>query len=217
MQNAIEKLKTHGYSPNIVFDIGAYHGHWTDMCKTIYPDAHYYLFEAIDYKELDRFRNTTGFAVFNIVLNKENVLVPWFQGKNTGDSMFKELTVHYRDCSPKLVQSFKLTDIISVPTSTCEIFIKIDCQGAEIPILKGAGKLLDSASFVLLEVPFFGTYNDSVPSFLEHITFMEQIGYTVFDIAEIHNIKNLTVQIDIVFIKKTHPLCERVKQLLMEL
>ena len=36
------------------------------------------------------------------------------------------------------------------------ILIKIDCQGAEIPILKGSTKILNSVDFIIIEMPFFG-------------------------------------------------------------
>ena len=49
MFDCIINLKQLGYVPDTILDIGAYHGHWTDTMKTIYPDANYYLFEAIDY------------------------------------------------------------------------------------------------------------------------------------------------------------------------
>lgn len=49
------------------------------------------------------------------------------------------------------------------------ILIKIDCQGAEIPILKGSTKILNSVDFIIIEMPFFGQYNENVPNFLEHI------------------------------------------------
>ena len=46
------------------------------------------------------------------------------------------------------------------------IFIKIDSQGSEIPILRGAKTILDKTDFILLEIPFFGQYNEGVPTFL---------------------------------------------------
>jgi hypothetical protein len=89
---------------------------------------------------------------------------------------------------------------------TSEIFINIDCQGDEIPILKGATNILKNASVILLELPFFGQYNTGVPSFLEHISYMDSVGYTVYDICEHHYINDFLMQLDIIFIKKNHAL-----------
>tara|TARA_B110001469_G_C9327869_1_gene175119 strand:- start:32 stop:280 length:249 start_codon:yes stop_codon:yes gene_type:complete len=64
---------------------------------TIYPDAKYYLFEGIDYKELDIFKNNNNVIVYkNILLNDKETEVDLYQEKNTGDSFLKELTHHFK-------------------------------------------------------------------------------------------------------------------------
>ena len=51
-----EKLEVDkNYYPDTVLDIGTHHGHWADSIKKIYNNSKYYLFEAIDYNELNRF------------------------------------------------------------------------------------------------------------------------------------------------------------------
>ena len=47
MFKKLEKLKNKNYTPQIIFDIGAYQGVWTDDMLNIYPNCEYYLFEAI--------------------------------------------------------------------------------------------------------------------------------------------------------------------------
>ena len=84
------------------------------------------------------------------------------------------------------------------------IFIKIDCQGAEIPILKGSKQILSRTDFIVLEMPLFGQYNEGVPNFLEHIQFMDNIGFIPFDIVDNHYINNFNMQIDMLFINKNH-------------
>jgi hypothetical protein len=87
------------------------------------------------------------------------------------------------------------------PTQTFD-FIKIDCQGAELEILKGGVSLVGRADVVLLECPFAGQYNEGCPSFCEYIQYMNSIGFVPFDISELHYIQNMTFQIDIVFIRE---------------
>jgi hypothetical protein len=96
------------------------------------------------------------------------------------------------------------------------VLIKIDSQGAEIPILKGAGDILKKTDFVLLEIPFFGQYNENVPSFLEHIQFMDEIGFIPLDIPEPHYVKEFLIQVDMIFVSKSHALVQRVQDALME-
>lgn len=206
----MERLKRHGYVPDVILDVGANQGDWTRMCLALFPHAKYYLFEPTPYVRLLELSEKNNVRVFNCVLSDRSEDVNWYSIRGTGDSMFKENTHHYTDCAPVKVRAKTLNDIF-YSTSLSNAFIKIDCQGAEIPILKGASNLLASFDFVLLELPFFGKYNSGVPSFFEHITFMYTWGYDVFDICELHNVADFLVQVDVMFIKRGHPLQSKVQ------
>ena len=207
MFDKIQILKHKGYNPDTILDIGAHHGNWTNSMMQIYPDSNYYLFEAIDYSELLQFNNTNNVTTYNTLLNDKEEEVNWYQMKNTGDSIFREKTHHFSNCE---VIKRKSTDLNShilkhnILQGADNILIKIDCQGAEIPILKGATSILNKTAFIILEIPFFGQYNDGVPSFLEHVAFMDSIGFVPYDMLESHYINGFNMQVDMMFINKTH-------------
>lgn len=217
MFQRLEILKKKGYIPDTILDIGAYKGEWTRECKDIFPDAHYYLFDAQLYPELnDLLQSPLKIKVFQAVLNNVDKDVDWYKIKNTGDSMFKEQTHHYKDCQILKKSTTTLNKIINPYLSVMKnVFIKIDCQGAEIPILEGAGDILQKTDFILLEIPLFGQYNENVPNFLHHIQYMDKIGFIPFDIVEVHVIKDFSLQVDMLFISKTHPFNEDVQRSLM--
>jgi FkbM family methyltransferase len=205
MFDCIINLKQLGYVPDTILDIGAYHGHWTDTMKTIYNDANYYLFEAIDYPELKRFDNVLN--LFNVVLNDKIDTVNWYQMKNTGDSIFKEKTHHFNNCEIIKKETIDLNTFISsknILNDSKNILIKIDCQGAEIPILKGASNILKQTDFIIMELPLFGQYNEGVGTFQDHIIFMDSIGFIPYDIMEKHYVYNFVMQVDMIFINKNH-------------
>jgi FkbM family methyltransferase len=219
MFDKIHLLKQKGYNPNIILDIGAYHGNWTESMLQIYSDSKYYLFEAINYNELNRYNGFTNIQKYNVLLNDVAREVDWFELKNTGDSMFKEKTCHFTNCNSIKKQSidldtFSITNNI-IAEQDSNILIKIDCQGAEIPILKGASKILEKTDFIILETPFFGQYNESVPSFLDHIKYMDSIGFAPYDLLENHYINGFNMQIDIMFINKNHSFNTTVNKLLL--
>ena len=54
---------------------------------------------------------------------------------------------------------------------------------------------------IILEVPLFGQYNKGVPDFVEHLVFMKELGYLVYDILESHYIEGKNRQVDIMFYK----------------
>ena len=141
--------------------------------------------------------------------------VTWYEKRNTGDSIYKENTSYFEDCE----QYDRNTTTLDIFFSTDPGFdlVKIDCQGAELPILKGGKKIVQHASVIILEVPFMGQYNLGVPNFFEHINYMDQIGYRVFDIVELHRVENILIQIDIIFVKKKHDFEKHVDQIIKNL
>jgi len=208
MFKRIQILKNKGYTPSTILDIGAYKGYWTELMKNIYNDCNYYLFEAIDYSDLDKFKDVPNVTVFkNVVLNDKIDTVDWYEMQNTGDSFFKEKTSFFKDCVPTKRQTIDLDTLLNnnnILKDDKNILIKIDCQGAEIPILKGAKSILDRTDFIILEVPLFGQYNEGVPNFHEHIKFMDTIGFIPYDIVDLHYANDFNIQVDVMFINKNH-------------
>jgi FkbM family methyltransferase len=211
MFTRLHSLKNKGYNPDMILDIGAHKGWWTRDCLNVFPTSEYLLFEAIPYSELNFMKH----KVYNVLLNDTETEVDWFEERNTGDSMFCEKSKHFKHCVPTKRQTTTLDSVLRDRTLPAEIFIKIDCQGAEIPILKGATNALKNASVILLEIPFFGQYNTTVPSFLDHISFMDSIGYVVYDTCEHHYINDFLMQVDVIFIRKDHVLNNTVQHLLL--
>lgn len=218
MFDKLNILKKKGYLPDTILDIGAHHGNWTIGMKHIYNESKYYLFEGIDYPELKQFNNTRDITVYNVLLNDKVEQVDWFQMKNTGDSFFREKTHHFKNCDIIKRDTIDLNTHIlqnNILQDSKNILIKIDCQGAEIPILKGATNILEKTDFILLEMPLFGQYNEGVPNFLEHIKFMDSIGFVTYDIIDNHYINEFNLQVDVLFINKNHNFNIIVNELLL--
>ena len=202
--NALQKLKSFGFEPKNILDIGANKGKWTlEIKKKVFPKAEYTLIEAIDYEELEKLGiKYDNINYKNILLDEIEHLVTWYEKRNTGDSLFKENTGYFDDCK-EIKRSTTTLDLVFNKNEVFEL-IKIDCQGAEIPILKGGNRLIQKSSVIILEVPFMGEYNIGAPNFYEHMNYMENIGYRVFDIVELHRVDNILIQVDIIFIKQGH-------------
>jgi FkbM family methyltransferase len=209
MFDKLNLLRLKGYYPDTILDIGAYKGQWTTSMKQIYGDAEYHLFEAIDYGELKEFKN-----VYNVLLGDQVKDVHWYQMKNTGDSMFREMTRYFADCEIIQRTCYPLDQVIDLSRSR-NILIKIDCQGAEISILKGATKILKHTDLIVMELPLFGVYNEGVPTFLEHIQFMDTIGFVPYDVVDSHYINGFNMQLDMLFINKSHSFHSIVNDLLL--
>tara|TARA_B100000676_G_scaffold149888_1_gene148101 strand:- start:492 stop:1154 length:663 start_codon:yes stop_codon:yes gene_type:complete len=215
--NALQKLKSFGFEPKNILDIGANKGKWTlEIKKKVFSKAEFTLIEAIDYEELEKLSlKHDNINYKNILLDEIEHLVTWYEKRNTGDSLFRENTGYFDDCK-EIKRTTTTLDKVFQKNEVFEL-IKIDCQGAEIPILKGGNILVQKSSVIILEVPFMGEYNIGAPNFYEHINYMENIGYRVFDIVELHRVDNILIQIDIIFIKKGHEFEKKVDLIIKKL
>tara|TARA_B100000686_G_scaffold171875_1_gene179082 strand:- start:12246 stop:12908 length:663 start_codon:yes stop_codon:yes gene_type:complete len=214
---ALRKLQSFGFEAKNILDIGAHKGKWSmEVRKKVFPNALYTLVEAINYEELNLLSNRNDNINFlNLLFDEKEQNVTWFEKKNTGDSIFRENTSYFKDCE----KIKRLTTTLDKTFSSNYTFdlIKIDCQGAELPILKGGKRLVQNAKVIILEVPFMGQYNIGVPNFFEHIKYMQEIGYSVFDIVELHRVQGILIQIDLIFIKKKNDFEKHVDQMIKNL
>jgi len=211
------KLKHLGFYPKNILDIGAHHGRWSiNINKHVYPKSNYTLIEAIDYKELNKINNFENMEYKILLLNDKEEEIIWYQKEYQGDSIYKENTKHYDNCK----EIKRIATTLDIEFSDIKFdLIKIDCQGAEIPILKGGINTIKNTSVIILEVPFMGEYNKGVSNFLEHVRYMDSIGFIPFDISEMHNLNldniiDILIQIDIVFIRKEHIINDKVKNII---
>ena len=124
----------------------------------------------------------------------------WSLGE-TGDSYYKEHNPAYDGIIPKLIMTETLDQIIANEKLDPPDLIKLDTQGSEIDILRGAVIALASAKFVILEVPIV-EYNFGAPNLVECIKFMHNHSFIPIDVTEIHVVVSRLVQIDIAFIRQ---------------
>ena len=214
--NSLKKLKSFGFEPINILDIGANKGKWSLLVKKkVFPLANYTLIEAIDYDELSSINNVSNMTSMILLLDEKVDKVIWNEMRNTGDSIYKENTSYFDDC--KKIERYTTTLDITFEDNKSFDLIKIDCQGAEIPILKGGKNTILNTSVIILEMPFMGEYNIGVPNFYEHIKYMDEIGYQVYDIIEMHRAEDILIQIDIIFLKKGHIFEKKVNNIIKNL
>jgi FkbM family methyltransferase len=81
-------------------------------------------------------------------------------------------------------------------------FIKIDTQGYEMEVLKGATNLLDHASGLQVELSIAPLY-DGQPDFIEMVAFIKQAGFTIWSITPGFRdpMSNRLLQIDALFFR----------------
>ncbi len=207
----LNQLLALGYQPEKILDIGCNAGNWTAQMAGYFPKAKFTMIDSMDHPK----RINAPFI--QAILSDKEGEVDWFEitgGNGTGNSYLKEVTSHYSNTPPIKRACTTLNALFDSNLLSNDFdFIKIDCQGAELDILRGASKFIGSAHVILLEVPFAVETNAKAPKFLDYIIFMNDIGFVVFDIIEVHRHQGVLCQIDIVFIKKDSEVLKRTQSI----
>ncbi len=84
-----------GWAPKRVLDLGARTGDWTRECMKIYPAASYTLIDAIKFDNLKAFDCNPRVTCMHALVSDEVKECDWYELRNSGDSMYKEVTAHF--------------------------------------------------------------------------------------------------------------------------
>lgn len=202
LYNHMSFLKKRGIAINVVYDIGARHGVYSRELKSVLPKARFFLFEAN--ASCSSILDRTGFRYFISALSTENDREVEFYSLNSScDSYFKENTDRFKDVKPKRVKTRSLASLAEEHGLPQPDMIKLDTQGSEIDILKGAESLLANCSLVHIEAPVIEA-NQGAPTFSEYLAFFESRGFRILDITQQHHQESWggLFQLDILFLRK---------------
>ena len=181
----------------IIFDIGAHRGLWTQQIKRVFNKGNFYLFEANINN--NKFLESKNLNFFNVLLSDKIEKKIFYTLNSPGDSYLKQRK-GYNKAKKIMLKSITLDKFIKIKKIPKPNFIKIDTQGSEIDILKGAKSTLKNCKFILLECPIID-YNEKSPNIFKYLNFMKSIKYLPVELIEKHIHKKLLVQIDILFKK----------------
>jgi FkbM family methyltransferase len=196
----VRKLLRNGVQIRVVYDIGARHGDWSFAASRIIRHARFVLFEANEScrEVLER----SGFSFFIGVLSSDIKKVQFYENDSTGDSYYREASIHYRAVTPKERATTTLDGLIDAHGLAMPDLIKIDTQGSELDILKGAGHALCQAVLVYLECSLVEC-NEGGPLLKDYLEFMGDHGFVPYEICEQHFSQGVLAQIDIMFIRRS--------------
>jgi FkbM family methyltransferase len=180
---SLENLKNEGFTPSYIIDIGAYHGEWTTMIKKIFPESNVLMIEAQEIKEgiLKDISQTYSPKVFYEIqlLSSQDEREVSFVEMETGSSVFEESSPYQREYVNK--KTITLDTLLKKhPNFESADFLKIDVQGYELEVLKGAKRLLEKVELVLMEVSLIPV-NKGCPIMSEVVQFMADYDFRVLD------------------------------------
>jgi hypothetical protein len=170
------KLKNEGFEPKVIYDIGSCVLHWTKNAKRVWPDAKIILFDAFQSAEF----LYGGYDYHVGVLSDEDDKTLRFYQNDFypgGNSYYKENNdnVFPPDLYLEKV-SKKLDTVVRERSFPPPDLIKIDVQGAEKDLIRGAVETLKHVQHLIVEMQCVN-YNDKAPLVGETLPYIESLGF----------------------------------------
>jgi FkbM family methyltransferase len=200
-------IKNMGFIPLHIVDVGANHGTWTREALCHFPEAYYTLLEPQNWLKKS----------FQDILDANSKVQYYPVGAGEKEGSF-QFTIVDRDdsCSFRYSQEDAKAagfEQIEIPVVTLNSLllnselpvpdiIKIDAEGLDIAVLKGASNFFGKTEIFMVEA---GVVNKSFDnSFLKLINFMDENNYRLFDITDINRPFQPQVLwlVELVFVKK---------------
>ena len=206
MDWSLKNLHNNGFRPTVILDIGAYEGEWTKMVSSIFPDARILMFEAQESKHtLLASLNSAKIDHHIGLLGSEVNSKSKFYINDTVSSALPESEKEKQDYVE--VAMFTVDEVLKTKGFTKADFIKLDVQGFELEVLKGATVTLQSAEVVLMEVSLI-EINKGAPLIFEVMKFMNQQDFVCYDICSLvrRPLDNALWQTDLIFVKNNSKL-----------
>lgn len=184
--NYLWKMKSNGSDPKVIYDIGSCVLHWTKRAEEVWPDAKFYLFEAMDEvaEIYDHFGYEYELGAFSDVSGKN---IEFFQ--NTyhpgGNSYYRE-NPKFSDGASTLFTdnhivnkvSKTIDEVVTKKGFILPDLIKMDVQGCELDIMKGMEKCLDHAHELIVEMQNV-EYNKGAPMVGETMDYIISKGFNL--------------------------------------
>jgi FkbM family methyltransferase len=200
-----------GFSPQVVFDIGASNGSWSHAISEVFPGAYFHLFEPLaeilpDYQEILGWilRQHPDWHFHAIALGEET--------KNTA------MSVHSDGFASTIIDTGEVPGfrrVSGIPQYRLDVFveerglplpdlIKLDTQGSELAILKYATRCLEKAGVVFTESWLERGYGPKTPLLSEMLEFLNGHGFALVELGHrfYHNTHEL-YGLDAFFVKRS--------------
>ena len=175
--------KTLFVEPKTIFDIGSAVLHWERHAKRIWPNSFIICFDAFAPLE-ELYKKCKIQYQMACLSNQDDIDQKFYQNDMLfgGNSLFREIGYDNGSVFPKENYIIKKTQTLDtiVKNNNYEYpdLIKIDAQGGELNILKGATECLKHASYLIVELQNVN-YNDGAPMANDVIDWLTSVGWVL--------------------------------------
>jgi len=181
-----------GFSPTVIFDVGAAEGSWSELLSPVFPNASFHLFEPLaDFMPFyqaglkTRLERHAKFTLHPVALGDQNGPVRMSIHPDGYSSTVFDMSGHPHYPGLHNVEMRRLDEFVERHQLPLPDLIKIDTQAAEMLVLSYARQCLDHASVVFAEAWFDRGYGPGTPLITELSAFLDTHGYQLVELGHL--------------------------------
>lgn len=208
IEGLLRQAQSMGFVPTTVMDIGAAYGSFASQCFPVFPKARFLLVEPlVEYQPALR-KLTEAMSTAQCIMAAASA----HQGEVSlnvhpdlvGSSLFREVE---KDTNvngvPRTVCAITVDSLVKETGAKGPFLLKVDVQGAELDVLRGAERMLADTEYILLEVSLFKFFQDG-PDFNDVVLYMKSRGFVIYDISglQYRPLDNALSQLDVAFVRE---------------
>jgi FkbM family methyltransferase len=188
-------LRSRGFSPKHIVDVGANHGYWTRTALNYFPDSFYTLIEPQDHLKqevqdlLSRGDNKVQWIAAG-ASDKPGILPFSIDARDdTGCSFaFTAKTAEAAGMRQIEVPLVTLNEIVRTSRAPFPEMVKIDAEGFDLRVIAGASELLGKTDVFIIEAGICARVQEvALENNLENVlATMSRAGYHVIDIPALN-------------------------------
>ena len=222
LSTVLRRARDNGFKPKYILDVGANSGDFSKEAWAVFgnadPPPRVLMFEGAMARSPTL--ASVGFDFVIAVMGACTKTVDWYASDtaHTGNSVLRENTEHFSKIAPARETMRRVDELLAIAPALMPsagvldgpVLLKLDVQGYELEVLKGAARALEATEMLLLEVSVL-PYNRGSPLVTDVLAAVGALGFDVLDLTEVHGAgpKNQLVQLDFSFVRRDSPLFRR--------
>lgn len=200
-------LKHLGFTPASVLDVGASNGPWSHTCAQVYPDATYYLVEALpelhskpiqppDGRQWHLFPVALGAAAGEVEMSVPKDRYGVYGASAMAFGGGKEMR-------KVRVPMVTIDSLVAEGKMAVPDLVKLDVQGFELEVVAGGTCLWDRTEFFIVETSLYQFWSQA-PLLLDVMKYFDARGFALFDyVGEFRpETPGMLKQLDLMFINR---------------
>jgi FkbM family methyltransferase len=197
-----------------ILDIGANEGQFIDKISKILPEANIFSFEPLQdsFKKLEeKVSGKKNITIFNFALGDQEKETIINRNEYSPSSSLLELTDLHKNAFPitkeakeEKIYVKELDKIANELELKKKVMMKIDVQGYELNVLRGAENTIKEVDIILIETSFYELYKNQ-PLFGDIFNFLSDGGFNYYgSLEQLYDVRDGRIlQADSIFISNS--------------